>query len=209
MAKSLIPLDQLRPPEGLATGIDVIDDFLLWKGIPKGDLTLLSGKPGTGATSLWLQAAVQVQQQKKWVAWVNSDWELLPSALVSKKINLQKLLVVKKPEESSQLFWVLQEMISSGLFEMIGCHLQESCLKLHQLQKLKKMARTYQVALVIMSSSRSWPSQSLFSLVIDCQGDFFTIRRAAHRPTPFTIPGGLIYEDLMSQFKASSRSLLR
>jgi len=209
LATKLVPLHSLRTPPGLATGIDVIDDFLLWKGFPKGDLTLLSGKPGLGATSLWMQTAIKIQEQKKWVAWVNSDWELLPSALVSKKMDLQKLLVVKKPAEEHQLFWILQEMITSSLFEMIGCHLQEGSLKMHQLQKLKRLARIHQVALVIMSCKKSWLADSLFSLVIDCQGDFFTIRRAAHRPTPFTIPGGLIHENLMPQLKASARSLLR
>lgn len=209
LGNNLVALDQLKPPQGIATGVDVIDDFLLWRGIPKGDLTLLCGKPGTGATSLWLQTAVQVQKQKKWVAWINSDWELFPTAAVTKNINLEKLLVVRKPEETSQLFWILQEMISSSLFEMIGCHLLEGNLKNHQLQKLKKLARTHNVALVLMSNSKSWASHSLFSLVIDCQGDFYTIRRASHRPTPFNIPGGLIHADLMSQLTTNTRSLLR
>ena len=209
LSNKLLSLDQLRPPEGLSTGIDVIDDFLLWRGIPKGDLTLLSGKPGTGATSLWLQTAARVQAEKKWVAWVNSDWELLPSSLQKKNINLKKLLVVKKPNDQAQLFWILQEMMASQLFEMIGCHIQENTLKAHQLQKLKKMARTHKVALVFMATGKQWTHQSLFSLVLECQGDFFTVRRAAHRPTPFTIPGGLVHADLMSQLTTNSRSLLR
>jgi hypothetical protein len=209
LSTKLLSLDQLKPPEGIATGIDVIDDFLLWRGIPKGDLTLLSGKPGTGATSLWLQTAAKVQTEKKWVAWVNSDWELLPSSLQKKNINLKKLLVVKKPADQAQLFWILQEMMTSSLFEMIGCHITEGTLKAHQLQKLKKMARTHKVALVFLSPGKQWTHQSLFSLVIECQGDFFTVRRAAHRPTPFTIPGGLVHADLMSQLTTNSRSLLR
>jgi hypothetical protein len=210
MSQELVALHQLRSPEGLSTGIDVIDDFLLWKGFPQGDLTLLTGQPGTGVTSLWLQTAVKVQEQKKWVAWINSDWEIFPAFLNYKKINLQKLLVVRKPAENPQLYWILQEMISSSLFEMIGCHLNEGALKTHQLQKLKKLARSHGVALVFVSHAGSWNQlSSLFSLVIDCQGDFFTIKRAAHRPTPFTIPGGLVHADLMSQLAADTRSLLR
>ena len=151
LSPQLVALHQLKPPAGLETGVDVIDDFLLWRGFPKGDLTLLSGEPGTGATSLWLQTAARAQAQKKWVAWVNSDWELLPSSLVHKNMNLQKLLVVRKPADNAQLFWILQEMISSSLFEMIGCHLAEGSLKNHQLHKLKKLARTHQVALVFVN----------------------------------------------------------
>lgn len=209
LSNELVSLHQLKPPAGVPTGIDVIDEFLLWRGLPKGDLTLLSGKPGAGATSLWIQTAAKTQAEKKWVAWINSDWELMPSALREKKINLEKLLVVSKPKDNSQLFWILQEMISSTLFELIGMHVQEGGLKIHQLQKLKKLARTHQVALVIISHAKTWAQNSVFSLVIDCQGDFFTIKRASHRPTPFTIPGGLVHADLMSQLTANTRAELR
>lgn len=209
LSNELVSLCQLKPPAGVPTGIDVIDDFLLWRGLPKGDLTLLSGKPGAGATSLWIQTAAKVQLEKKWVAWINSDWELMPSALSEKKIKLEKLLVVSKPKDNSQLFWILQEMISSTLFELIGLHVQEGSLKIHQLQKLKKLARTHQVALVIISHAKTWALNPIFSLVIDCQGDFFTVKRAAHRPTPFTIPGGLVHADLMSQLATNPRGLLR
>lgn len=201
-------LNQLRPPEGLPTGLAVFDDFLLWRGIPKGELSLLHGKPGTGATSLWIEAAKKVHQEKKWAAWVNSDWELLPSNLEQKGIDLRRLLVVKKPEESSQLFWILQELISSSLFELIGCHIPEGSLKIHQLQKLKKLARTHKVAFVIISHAKRWVQNQIFSLVIDCQRDFFTVRRALHRPTPFHISGSLVYESLMSQLTTKPRALV-
>jgi recombination protein RecA len=201
-------LEQLRPPSGLATGIAVFDDFLLWHGIPQGELTLLHGKAGTGATSLWIETAKRVHQEKKWVAWVNSDYELLPSNLQQKGLDLSRLLVVKKPEESAQLFWILQELISSSLFELVGCHLPEGHLKMHQLQKLKKLARRHQVAFVIVSHAKRWEQNQIFSLIIDCQRDFFTVRRALHRPTPFHISGSLVYESLMSQLTTKSRTLV-
>lgn len=192
-------LDQLAPPEGLPMGMDIFDNFLLWKGIPKGDLSLLVGKPGTGATNLWLNTAALIHKENKWTAWVNSDWNLLPQSCLSKKLNLNRLLVVKKPKESRQLFWILQELITSSLFEMIGCHLPETLLKNHQLQKLKKLARFHKVALVLVAHAKNWSVNPLFSLVIECSRDFFTIRRALHRPTPFTVNGGSIHADFMSQ----------
>ena len=201
---SLVPLqslDNLRQPEGIATGLSVFDDFFLWKGFPKGDLTLLHGRPGTGSTSLWLSAASQVHKLNKWVAWINSDWELMPSPHLQKKLLLNRLLVVKKPKDLSQMFWVLQEMITSSLFEMIGCHLPQSFLKNHQLQKLKKLARLHAVALVFVSHVKNLVMNPLFSLVIDCHRDFFTVQRALHRPTPFTISGSMIYADLMPELE--------
>jgi hypothetical protein len=205
---SLRSLDQLRPPAGLATGIDIFDNFLLWRGLPKGDLTLLSGQPGGGATSLWIHTAQKIHQENKWVAWINSDWELLPSHLVNKKIDLKRLLVVKKPKELQNMFMILQELITSSLFEMVGCHLPETLLKNHQLHKLKKLARTHQVALVIVSHAKQWTSLPIFSLVIDCARDFFTVKRALHRPTPFSIEGSLIHADFRNQSTSSTRSLM-
>lgn len=213
LGNQLVSVEQLRPPEGVPTGVEIIDDFLLWKGLPKGELSLFVGKPGTGATSLWLQAAHQVHQQKKWTAWINSDWELLPSSLTNRKINLSRLLVVKKPKESRQFFWILQELITSNLFETIGCHLTEARLQNHQLQKLKRLAQVHKVALVFISSAVGsalhWAKNSLFSLVIQCQSDFFTVKRALHRPTPFNISGGSIYAHLMPQLATASRFFLR
>lgn len=198
----LCGVDQLQPPEGLATGVDVFDDFLLWRGIPKGDLSLFLGRPGTGATSLWLKTAQQIHAQKKWVAWVNSDWDLLPNSPLARNLRLDRLLVVKKPKENQQLFWVLQELITSSLFEMVGCHLPEALLKNHQLQKLKKLARLHHVALVLISHAKNWSVNPIFGLVIECGRDFFTVRRALHRPTPFTVSGALVHSDLLGQLRA-------
>lgn len=202
MGSLLCGMERLQPPEGLATGVDVFDDFLLWRGIPKGDLSLFLGRPGTGATSLWLRTAQQIHAQKKWVAWVNSDWDLLPNSALARSLRLDRLLVVKKPKENRQLFWILQELVTSSLFEMVGCHLPEALLKNHQLQKLKKLARLHHVALVLISHAKNWSVNPLFGLVIECGRDFFTVRRALHRPTPFTVSGGLVHADLLGQLKA-------
>ena len=138
-----VSAEHLQPPAGVPTGVSTLDNFLLWKGVPKGDLSLLQGSPGTGATSLWVAMTQQVHAQNKWVAWVNGGAQLLPAHLVSRNINLKKLLVVKEPREIEQLFWILQELITSSLFEVIGCELKEMFFKNHQLQKLKKIGRAH------------------------------------------------------------------
>ncbi len=215
-SSSLSSLEQLRPPEGLATGIDVFDDFLLWGGLPKGDLTLLNGKSDAEATSLatsiWMNTAQKIHAENKAVAWINSDSELLTSDLVQKKFNLKKLSTVKRPKEDQKeaqnIFEVLQELISSSLFELVGCHLPETLLKNQQLQKLKKLARIHQVALVIISPAKQWANHPLFSLVIDCARDFFTVKRALHRPTPFFIQGSVIHANFRNQFTSSARSFV-
>lgn len=189
-------LDQLKPPEGVATGLDILDDFLLWGGIPKGELSLFLGKAGSGATSLWLQSVRRLHTEDKWAAWINSDWKLMPAALIARQINLNRLLVVNKPQDSNLLYWTLQELIASSLFEVIGCHLPESLFKNHQLQKLRHLARKHNVAIVLVSHAKGWKLNPIFSLVIECAHDFFTVRRASHRPTPFVMSASQVMTKL-------------
>ncbi|QLY25825.1 recA protein [Bdellovibrio sp. KM01] len=203
-----VSADQLQPPPGVPTGVSTLDDFLLWKGIPKGDLSLFQGSPGTGATSLWVSMTQKAHEDNKWVAWVNGGTQLLPAHLTSRKINLKKLLVVKEPKEAEQLFWVLQELVTSSLFEVIGCELKEMFFKNHQLQKLKKLCRFHKVALIFVCHKVSKFVNPLFSLIIQFQRDFITIQRALHRPTPFTVAGSMVYANFVHQFKNTARKLL-
>lgn len=203
-----VTAEQLQPPPGLATGVRVVDDFLLWRGIPQGDLSLFQGLPGTGATSLWVRLVQQVHSQNKWAAWINGDSQIFPAHLSSQKVNLKKLLVVKEPREKEQLFWLLQELITSSLFEVIGCNLKEVSLKNHQLQKLKRLCRLHKVALIFVNQKVSKFVNPLFSLIIHFQRDFITIQRALHRPTPFNIAGSMVHANFMHQFKDAARKLL-
>lgn len=203
-----VSAEDLQPPAGVPTGINTLDDFLLWKGIPKGDLSLFQGSPGTGATSLWVSLTQKAHEQNKWVAWVSGGAQLLPAHLVSRQINLKKLLVVKEPHEAEQLFWVLQELITSSLFEVIGCELKEMFFKNHQLQKLKNLCRFHKVALIFVCHKISRFVNPLFSLIIHFQRDFITIQRALHRPTPFSVAGSVIHSQFLFNSAKSVRKSL-
>lgn len=150
----------------------------------------------------------QVHAQNKWAAWINADAQLFPTYLANHGLNLKKLLVVKEPKEHEQLFWILQELITSSLFEVIGCNLKEFFLKNHQLQKLKRLCRVHKVALVFINQKPQRFINPLFSLIVLFQRDFITIQRALHRPTPFNIAGSMIHANFMHQFKNTARKLL-
>lgn len=203
-----VTAEQLQPPPGLATGLSTLDDFLLWRGVPQGDLSLFQGLPGTGATSVWIRIVQNVHKQNKWAAWINGEGQLFPSHLSHLQINLKKLLVIKEPKESEQLFWMLQELITSSLFEVIGCNLKEMFLKNHQLQKLKRLCRMHKVALVFINQKVTRFINPIYSLMIHFQRDFVTIQRAMHRPTPYNISGSMIHASFMHQFKNTARKLL-
>lgn len=198
----------LQPKKGLATGLEKVDSFLLWQGLPLGEISLFQGLPGSGSTSLWTHCLAQVHKNQKWAAWVNNHADLFPSYLKHLQINLKKLLVVRTPSSDTQLFWILQELISSQLFDLIGCPLPAMSLKKHQLQKLKRLCQTHQVALVFINQKPLTQIDPLFALCIDFKKDSLVIQRALHRPTPFTIKGNLVHASLMPQLKDPSRTLL-
>lgn len=198
--EQLITPQQIAPPPGIPTGFRVIDDFLLWQGLPQGELCLFEGKLGLGATSLWLEAARHSQSAGQWVAYVGEGFSLTPQHLEQRQLDLSKLLVVKKPQDEKKYFWLLQELISSSLFASIGCHIQKLQLKTHQLQKLRKLCRTYKVALVFISESPPplW-YQGVFALSIHFKNNLITITRALHRLTPFSFDGSFLHAHSLPQ----------
>lgn len=204
----LVPADQVKAPPGLPTGAKALDEFLLWQGLPLGELSLFQGSCGTGATSLWLRSVAQIHKQQKWAAWINGDEELFPNEFLKHEIDLKRLLVVEKPVETDKLFWLLQELISSSLFEVVGCSVNEFFFKNHQLQKLKNLCRRHKVALVFLNHTPMNFISPLLALSILFKRDKITIQRAQHRPTPFSIPGNQIHENPLHQLQKSTRPLL-
>ena len=205
LANQLCEPDHLKRPEGVATGLAPLDQFLLWGGIPKGALSLMSGSLGTGATSLWIDTAAALIKKSRWTAWINHDVPLAPQSLFHKGMDLNRFVSVEKPPNEAKLFWLLQEMMSSSLFDLIGCDLGPLRLREHQLRKLQVQAREAHVALVLfsqplLSRSRAKNSSpyrgstaSVFSLILHFEKKQILIERALHRPTPHTIPRSVTY----------------
>ena len=193
MPNAFIDHDKVRAPQGWPTGISQIDDYLIWNGIPKGALSLFTGKLGQGATSAWIEAAMNVISQGKWVAWVSGDAQLFPVPLKQKNIDLTKLLVVESPVEDEKVLWLIQELMSSSIFDLIGCDLGEVNLREHQLQKLKTQARALNTSLVLLSQSPRARRSSIYSLILNFKKSEILIERALHRPTPQSISRRLSY----------------
>lgn len=187
--------DCLKRPEGIATGYKPVDEFLLWSGLPKGHLTMFCGSLGTGATSLWIETANRVVKDGLWVGWINGDVPLAPQSLHQKKMDLGRLISIEKPMNEAKLFWVLQEMMSSSLFEFIGCDLGSLRLREHQLRKLQTQAREANVALVFLSQLKppKGSAASILSLIVHFEKKQISIERALHRPTPHSIPRSITY----------------
>lgn len=217
LANQLCDPERLKRPEGLATSFAPLDQYLLWSGLPKGGLTLLCGSLGTGATSLWIETAAGIvgaaeesdkgfgkefsgkekdtSQANRWVAWINGEIQLAPQSLYHKGMNLKRFVCVEQPPSEAKLFWLLQEMMSSSLFELIGCDLGTLRLREHQLRKLQSQAREAHVALVLMSQLKPYrgSAASVFSLIVHFEKKQIVVERALHRPTPHKIARSVTY----------------
>lgn len=205
LARFLKP-EQIRSPEGLLTGVHSLDEFLLWKGIPKGALSYFSGHKGLGPTSLWIQAALHVTKDKKKVAWVEDNTALLnPWNLRLQGIQLEQLFWVSAPQNLKQKLWVLQELCHLDLFEMIACPVGRDRLKDHQLLKLKRLAQRHHTAIVFLSQ-REW-SHPYLALSLSFQKDRLLVLRALHRPTPHPIERRELYAHTLPEFVSERKSL--
>jgi recombination protein RecA len=198
-AAHLCEAESLRPPESLPTGFEELDRFLLGGGLPKGALSLFKGELGTGATSLWIETAAKRLASGRWVAWINHDVPLSPLPLQQRGLPLEHVVAIEKPENDEMLFWLLQELMASSLFDLIGCDLGEMRLKEHQLRKLQAQARDAQLALVLISQGRSGAlvrgsAATLFSLILKFDRREMIVERALHRPTPHRIARSVSYD---------------
>lgn len=207
LAGLLLEESRVKTRRGLPTGIAGLDEALLWKGFPQGELSLLSGARGLGLSSLCVRAMEKVQDGGRWCGWINSDWAFFPTVSMS-RLDAAKTVIVQKPADAKKLFWILQEMISSSLFDFIVCHLSEFCLRASDLARLKSLARGFQVALVFLTEARP-RLEALFALILEIQtGERLILRRALHRQTPRTLQGVLSHARALSALPERSRPLL-
>jgi hypothetical protein len=205
----LLNCEQVTPPPGLSTGWPQLDRSLLWQGFPKGAVSLMICEAG-GATKLWEQCAALLTQRQQWAAWVNGPLSSLnPWSLRHHEVNLAKLLCVSTPTTLRQLLWVLQELMSLCLFELIGCDLGGETLRPHQVLKLKKLSLRYQTGLVLFTSRAGQQVQnhSFYSLVLHFHQNHVLVTRALHRPTPYTLDRRDLYADTLPLLATGRRAL--
>lgn len=207
LGPQLVSCDHVAPPPGVASGWPHLDRFLLWHGFPKSSVSLLISEAG-GATTLWIKSAATITGKGQWVAWISDpETSLTPWSLRHRKIDLGKFLYIESPKDERQLLWALQEIMSLGLVEMIGCDLGVLNLREHQILKLKKLALRYSTALVFITRKAPSRLSSFFSLILRFQKDQVNILRALHRPTPHILERRDLYADTLPLLATGFRSL--
>ena len=200
LGSQLIDPERVTPQPGLPTQHSELDRFLLWGGLPCGRITLFQGRPGSGLTSLWLDAACDVLKRGRWAVFVETPGRRLnPWSFLKKTPNLSHLLVVQAPSETEKLLWVLHELIGLSLFDLIGCDLNQTTLKTRHLAQLQKQCQHTQTALVLQSSREGLISSPQYALVLHFSQQHILVKRALHRTTPQLIPRRHTYAHLMPQ----------
>lgn len=201
---------QLKTRDGLPTGWQELDQFLHWKGLPKGAVSLFVSSHGRGATSLWGQTAIPITKNDKWVAWMNSsDLDLCPWDWWQKKMNFSRLLMISAPDSRKKFLWALHELLSLSLFDLIGCDLGNIHLFDKDILKLSRQARRSQAALVLTSPNSFVRRSPFYSLILNFNGKRFKLERAQHRSTPHLLQRRNLYADLMPQLAENRKALNR
>lgn len=215
LKKALKPIKSLDANRGVPTGLMELDQKLAWGGFPKGAISLLYGDAGVGVLQLWLQSAVQLTKQNRWVAWIDGTrTRLCPWWLYQQKADLSRWLTLHGPKNAStqpgsrKLVWVIDQLMDSHLFDLIGCDLDSRQLNERSLLKLQRHARQSQVALVLVAPTLALKS-SFYAMVVHVTREKLCVERALHRPTPFTLPRRNTYAHSLSHSPQAKEPHLR
>lgn len=196
------------------TGWEALDAFVEGGGFPCGKLTLLESAQGLGALTLWLESSALLTRQGRRVAWLNgaSDdhehFRLHPPTAHHRGVDLQNLFLVDTPNRQKRA-WILQELLASNLFSLVGCDLGDAHLPLRECRSLLMQARRSGAAVVLFSRNRGSPAvRSLASLVLSFSTLGIEITRAAHRPIPHSLQRRDRHVDFIIGSKSNSHASL-
>ncbi len=193
---SVVDAENLQSSRGVRTGWSALDSFIEGGGFPCGKISLLECREGLGASTLWLETAALLTQAKHRVAWLNSasddrePYQLHATTALQRGVDLQKLYLVETPSQSKRL-WILQELLASQLFSLVGCDLGEAHIPLRECRSLLMQARRSGAAVVLLSRGDPPAIRSLASLVLkfssEKESPGIEVIRASHRPVPQTL----------------------
>ncbi|MEO0336894.1 MAG: hypothetical protein AAF202_10890, partial [Pseudomonadota bacterium] len=210
LGNSLKQPHQIKTPQGVPTGYRELDQFLIWNGLPKGEVSLFVSQPGFGATTLLSQMCSQVTLRNQWAAWIDHpDYNLCPWVLKRQGCHLGKLLMVSAPQSEKQLIWAISELCSLSLFDIVVCNISHMTIKRHHLIKIKQLAKRYQVAVVFKDEKPQRFLMSFYAVAIQFKQQFLEIQRAQHRPTPMKMERRAIYENFMPQLTEAREAFRR
>ena len=92
-------------------------DRLLGGGFPQEGLTVLSGRPGSGRSTVAAGFIAEHTGQSRPAAWIDPSGQLYPPALVAQGVDLERLLIVRGAPE--RCWYAAEQIIDSGAFQAV------------------------------------------------------------------------------------------
>lgn len=105
-------------------GVEAVDDLL--GGLPVPGIVEVSGLEGTGRVRVALAIAHGLTREGRSVAWVDPLARLHPPAVADHGVDLDRLLVVRPPEDGSAPWaWATEQLLRSGCFGLVVVELPD------------------------------------------------------------------------------------
>lgn len=185
----LLEAESLRQnARGLPTGLQQLDEFLPWKGVPQKGLTALMGSLGLGGTEFWLRLAKATTQTQQWACWVQEESFLHPLAVQQMGVDLSRLLVVNAPKESKKAFFLLRELLSSNLFTLIGFPVPIQNFTRSQWASLKSLAEQRSCATILLAQKpHHLLTPHYFHLMMQLTAQSLLVQKCQQRPNIFSL----------------------
>lgn len=105
-----------RTADCIPTGIGPLDDAM--GGLPRGRVIELFGPPGTGKTTIALQAVAAVQRSGGAAAWIDAERSFDPSYAAQLGVTTEGLPVAQ-PESAEQAFEIARQLALSRAVDLL------------------------------------------------------------------------------------------
>ncbi|MEK6578314.1 MAG: hypothetical protein AABZ55_03730 [Bdellovibrionota bacterium] len=86
-------------------------------GIPRGALTEISGRPGSGKTEVILSFLAENPSAR--IAWIEKSFNAYPCAFAQRGVGLERVLFVDSNANSKEALWSAHQIIRSQIFEVV------------------------------------------------------------------------------------------
>ena len=111
-------IERDRPAQpALPTGVAALDAVLPGGGLPRGRLTELLGRPGSGRTTLLRQVVEHLVLAGTWVAYVDATRTLSPRDWAA--LGHREELWVVRPRDAQRGAWCTDVLLRSGAFGLV------------------------------------------------------------------------------------------
>lgn len=139
----------------LRTGFDALDAILSSGGLPRGRLTVLSGMPTSGMTTVALRVIAQAQTEQGTAAYIDLSRTFDPDYAVRCGVALERLLIVR-PRHITQAFEVARDLFKADQLTLVVLDLatespRQMTSSLRQMHE--RLTKSRSVALMLVASS--------------------------------------------------------